>query len=223
MKNIYRFLFFGIGLLILALVVNFFVVSSKTKEYSYGDILKQDSISLSIFKDLSQSRLTYKNGFGNNSEQIFTYDYWNNYNLIIWKIDGFSEVEPLNIKLFNNFDFDKIEINPQHYSLFSDPQVKLSSKIEILIANNITLHFDKNYSIIDSKKDSNFIFLNIESNGFALADSFNNYKVKVEFEERLHYNLSFINQDSIFQILLLTGKGNSIIEENLLFDMLKLD
>lgn len=61
----------------------------------------------------------------------------------------------------------------------------------------------------------------MESKGFAISDSLIDTKLKVEFGEKLNCNVTFTNQNSSFQIIILKGTHENIIDENMLFNMLQ--
>lgn len=222
MKKFIKYLIWIIAIFFIIIITNFIISSVKTKEFRYYIIKNQDTKFLYLFEDSIQNDFTFKYAYGNSNEQIFIYDYIKKYHLIIWNISGFKNVVPLDMEIVSNDDFARINFNPQTYTEWGKPQIKLLSKVEHLKANKITIHVDEDYKLINYKKDTSFLFLNLESKGFAISDSLIDYKLKIAFEEKSNYNVAFTNQNSSFQVIILKGIHENIIDENMLFGILQI-
>lgn len=211
-----------IGVLVLSIIIvfNFIPISISTTNNRYGIIEKQNPMITNLFKDSVQDNLMFQTAFGNKNEQIYIYDYKSIYNLIIWNITGFSDILLKELNIVTNNQFEEIKFNPQSYIEWGDPKVKILSKVDSLSAKKIIIHVDEGCKLKKSKKEPNFLFLDIESNGFAISDIPLDYKLKIEFERKLNYNVCFVNRKRSFQIIILKKNNSDLFFNESLLSMI---
>lgn len=173
-------------------------------------MIEDDELNLKeIFNSEVQNKLKSISIIGNSEEQLYLYDFENDFFIALWNIKGFNEISPDKIELVSNSAFDKILINPQNYSYYDVLKMRFSSKLEHLSACEILIHLSQNSSLNDSDKRPNMLRINVMSKGFAISDKDFDYKLKVEFNEYRNFSIWFTNRLSSFQIILLVPKNQA--------------
>ena len=185
---------------------NYDIIHNPTKTYNY------------LFKKKFENKLQFDYAIGNDNEQIYVFKFENDYDLIIWSINGFSKIDLSEVKLINIEDFDKIGFNSTNISGFKCFQI--ISKGDLLKANSLNIYINNEVDIRNHFDENNFSYLNIVSKGIALGD-LHEYKIKIESNENIHFNFALIKSRSEFQFVILAPRGNHNMEDDLLLKVLK--
>lgn len=222
MKIAYRIIYWLLLIIFLIIITNFIRICNRYDRYSYYPFGTANPLVTDLFKDSINLDLTFHSGFGNELEQVYIFDYLDSYNLIIWNLSGFSKVNPNEIELVTNSDFSLIKFNPHTYINWGSPKVKMIVKPELFDATNLIIHVNEGFTLNNSIKKNEMLFLDMISNGLVVSDNEIDYKLKFEFDSAMHCNVVFTNQISSFQIILLKPIGNNKIGEFELIDLLKI-
>jgi hypothetical protein len=222
MNKIIKYILWVIAVILIITILNFIFLTVKTRNYRYDVTLIHNPKISNLFKDSLQASLIFNAAFGNENEQIYIYDYKQSFNLIVWNLAGFSKVNPSEIELVTNSNFSLIKFNPQTYIDWGNPKVRMSVKHELFDVTNLIIHVNEGFTLNNSIKKNEILFLDMISNGLVVSDNEIDYKLKFEFDSPMHCNVVFTNQISSFQIILLKPIGNNKIGEFELIDLLKI-
>lgn len=195
---------FGISLFVLALLVLNLVVNrtflADSLEYGY-EAKGKKALFQKLFKPEVQKKLNLKGSFGNDNEQI-SINSFDNYDIFIWNITGFKEIEMDSLLIGYVDHFDDIIFNPKRYIDWGVPQVTLSSKMENLVAKQISVNISEQSKIEKHLRGDNFLSLNLKSDGFAVYNRSLDYLLKIEIDRFLEFEVCFLKDSESFKIIL---------------------
>lgn len=207
-----------ISALIILSVLHFILTAKQLRKYEYKFIPNDTTFMSSIFKKNVNDNISFSTAMGNNHESMYVYDFDNGYDLIIWNIKGFSEVDLLSMHLYINENFDKIKLNPMRFVEFRN--FKVISSTDLLVTKTLNLLSDIKMNEINHFERDNFSYSNMISNGIALYDE-NRYYIKIEAPMKMSFNFAFIKNEYGFLFIILAPRESYEMREDLLLDLLK--
>ena len=202
---------------VIFLITYFLFTHIKYGKYSYNFLNKNDTYYIELFNSNIKKSIFLDYIIGNENEQIYCYTFQKKFDLIVWNINGFSEVDLSQLHLYIIDEFHKIDFINKRFSEFDG--YTISSALNILKAKQLLLYSSKGADIVNHFESEKFSYLNIISKGLVISDSFE-YKIKIESKKSMHYNFAFIKSEIGFQFVILTSK-NADLEDDMLLKMLK--
>ena len=206
-------------IIILIIVGNIIYTSLILNNYSYN-IITEARFFNNVFKENVKNELSFKHALGNENEQIYFYSYKNTYDLVIYKIDGFANVNLEELHLLINDDLNEIVINPQRLSELES--YKIVSKSENIVAEKINVFTNNSAEIKKHFESIDYSYLNIVSEGI-LIGSLTEYLIKVKSKEKLNFNFAFVKDDNNFLLIILTSNTDKEFNEDILLNLIKKD
>ncbi|MAC96741.1 MAG: hypothetical protein CMC96_14715 [Flavobacteriales bacterium] len=205
MKKRFRKIIIAVVLLILSLFVINLIVNRKflTESLEYGyEAYGKKALFQELFKPEIQKELIIKSSFGNAFEQI-SINSFNDCDIFIWNIKGFQNIQMDSLLVGYVDNFDEIVFNPNRYINWGMPQVTLSSKMENLQAEKISVNLDEKSEVQNHLRGNNFLILNLKSNGVALYNSNFDYLLKLGIDRFIEFEICFLKDSESFKIILL--------------------
>ena len=213
MKNkIKIFLYVLLVLLLGNLAYSIYGVSGNNYE-----IIRSDNELTEIFNGLKKENLIFTSAFGNEIEQLFFYKYLDNVELIVYKIDGYRDVNLDSIHLFLINNIQEVEFNPKRFLDFG--RTSLTSKYNKLKAKQLIILSDRNSSLIKHFENDSSAYVSIISNGIILAESIENPNIRYSSEQVLVYNIYLKKMQNSMFILVLSFNNRDVVNENMLLEL----
>lgn len=220
-KKSKNYLKYSLLVLIILIIVGIARDISKVNDFLFNSIKNEDSKYLHLFKNDIRRNLELKSANRNPYEDIFIYSYKQKYNLVVWNISGYNNINPENIALASNSEFEREGFTSEFKLEFGTPKVEISSSLEKKKTDTLTIQLNDDYEILNYKRQKDLLFLNFKSKGILLSQGTYDLKAKIFFEEQNNFQTVFLNDKSQFLIITLIPIDSSIIEtENLLYDIL---
>lgn len=210
MKKLFSKIIIGVVLLILSLFVINLIVNRKflTESLEYGyEAYGKKALFHELFKPQIQKELIIKSSFGNNYEQI-SINSFNDYDIYIWNIKGFQNIQMDSLLVGYVDNFNDIVFNPNRYITWGMPPITLSSKMENLQAEKISVNLDEKSKVLNHLRGNNFLILNLKSNGIALYNSNFDYLLKLGADRFIELEVCFLKDSDSFKIILLKPNQN---------------
>jgi len=215
-KLLRKIFIIGVVLIAVLFVYNIVKFTINQNNYSYKIITGKDNRFDSLFKIEELDDLSVRSVFGNEYEQIYFYDYLEVYQVIIWNINGFSNVDLTENHLFTIDNFDDIVFYDKNYTNFG--RYMLTSKLSPLELNVVNMYTEKGMILINHDESKLFSYMDLYSTGIVIGDG-KNYLLRIESKESVHYNIGFINGQNGFQLIVLSKKKNAEIDNDLFFKL----
>lgn len=220
-KKSKKYLKYSLLVLIILIIVGIARDINKVNDFLFNSIKNEDSKYLHLFKNDIRRNLELKSANGNPYEDIFIYSYKQKYNLVVWNISGYNNINPENIALASNSEFEREGFTSEFKLEFGTPKVEISSSLEKKNTDTLTIQLNDDYEILNYKRQKDLLFLNFKSKGILLSQGTYDLKAKIFFEEQNNFQTVFLNNKSQFLIITLIPIDSSIVEtENLLYDIL---
>ena len=178
------------------------------------EIIRSDNELTEIFNGLQKENLIFTSAFGNEIEQLFFYKYLDNVELIVYKIDGYRDVNLDSIHLFLIDNIQEVEFNPKRFLDFG--RIKLTSKYNKLTAKQLIILSKRGSNLIKHFENDSSAYVSIISNGIILAESFEDSNIRYSSEQVLVYNIYLKKIRNSMFVFVLSSKKEDVNNRNLL-------
>ena len=181
------------------------------------EIIRNDNELTDFFSELKKENLIFTSAFGNEIEQLFFYKYLDNVELIVYKIDGYKDVNLDSIHLFLIDNIKDVEFNPKRFLDFG--RIKLTSKYSKLTAKQLIILSKHGSNLIKHFENDSSAYVSIISNGIILAESIENPNIRYSSEQVLVYNIYLKKMQNSMFIFVLSFNNRYAINENMLLEL----
>jgi len=214
-----KILIIGTTLIAILLFYNIVIFTITNSAYSYKIILGKNTKFDSLFNPNFIDSISVTSVIGNEYEQIYFYNYSDNYRIVIWNISGFIDIDLSKNHLFIVDDLRSVVFPNKNYSDIG--RYTLSSRLSPLVLKKINVYAEKGMDLISHEESKYFSYMDISSRGIAIGNK-EEFVIKLESDEMIHYNIGFINGQSGFQLIIISKDQGEIIEDNLFFKLFRL-
>mgnify|MGYP006297812519 CR=1 FL=1 len=209
----------GIIIIIVSVIIISFLYIDR---YLYkGPIDKAKYVSL--FKDSLQNKIQPVSASANREEAFYLYRLSDSLRIIIWKINGLSEVSPQNILIYNR---DEIK-NPVFSNYFQkeiiNPDIYFLWRGEFIRASNIIIEMLNKDDQYNLQRGKNFLFIKLRLQKLMFSDENSENMIFLQAKKWGLETELFLykTNDSFFIFILNKDKGK--LNDVSLFDLLDLD
>jgi len=124
-------------------LINYIISIIEFKKFGYEILMGKNKSYDYLFKNECFSDIDFADVIGNQKEQIYFYKYKKEFDLIVWNISGFKDVDLTDIKFFASDDFEGIRFHPMRYTKMDIFEItSISENLEI---SQLTAYTNKEF------------------------------------------------------------------------------